>query len=365
MTARTRGRAAAALLALALAACAAAPAPAPRALGRDHRVLDFAGVRLGELVDPGAQGRARLLELPPRLALPAGATFESRALAAAPFREALVSWNAVSPDGAGFAVDLAVRRRDTGAWSPWLRVGEWGSWLDLPERPFAREFDGGRIDVDHLAASADLDALRVRVSVAPGERGIELRRVTLCLTGPLPVTVEGWSGRAAGVVNEVPPRSQRLAAPELAPRVCSPTSVAMVLAARGVRLPTETLARELYDARHDIYGNWTRAVQGAFAHGVPGYLRRFAGWGEVERLVASGALIVASVRAEPGELAGAPYASTEGHLLVVAGFDARGDVVVYDPAAGAESEVRRTYRRDDVARTWLAKGGAAYVFPAP
>jgi hypothetical protein len=140
----------------------------------------------------------------------------------------------------------------------------------------------------------------------------------------------------------------------------------MVLAYRGVERPTAEVAATLYDERHDIYGNWTRAIQGAFELGVPGYLRRFSRMSEVEETVASGQPLVVSVRVEEGELPGAPYEKTSGHLFVIVGFDERGDVIVNDPAATPpEEDVRRVYARREVERVWLRKNGVAYVLLEP
>ena len=134
----------------------------------------------------------------------------------------------------------------------------------------------------------------------------------------------------------------------------------MVLAYHGVDVPTTDVAARAYDETHDIYGNWPRAIQTAWSFGVPGYLARFDGWGPVERLVASGSPVVVSIRVAEGELAGAPYASTSGHLLVVVGFEPDA-VLVNDPAAPDAASVRRKYARDELGRAWLGHGGVAYV----
>ena len=160
---------------------------------------------------------------------------------------------------------------------------------------------------------------------------------------------------------EVPPLSQRERDPELAPRICSPTSVAMVLAYAGISTTPEEVAAQAYDANFDLYGNWPRSIQAAYANGVPGYLTRFASWKPLERELARGHVVVISIAFDDGQLDGAPMASSRGHLLVVCGFDENGEVIVNDPAASTGSDVRRTYRRDQLTRAWQGHGGTAYV----
>jgi hypothetical protein len=146
----------------------------------------------------------------------------------------------------------------------------------------------------------------------------------------------------------------------------APTSLAMLLAFRGVERPTLEVAQRAFDARHDLYGNWTRNVQAAWSFGVPGHLARFADWKGVAAELERGQPLVISIAAKAGELAGAPYASTEGHLLVVTGFDGKGGVLVNDPAAEDAAKGKRVYRADELAKVWLARGGTAYVLrPRP
>ena len=65
--------------------------------------------------------------------------------------------------------------------------------------------------------------------------------------------------------------------------------------------------------------------------------------------------------------AGAGYA-TAGHLLVVVGFDAAGDVVCNDPASHerpSNDEVRVVYPRGPFERVWMRSGGLVYVIHPP
>jgi hypothetical protein len=164
----------------------------------------------------------------------------------------------------------------------------------------------------------------------------------------------------------VPFRSQRAEDPKIAGSICSPTSVAMLLAYRGVDRPTAEVAELLYDREHEIYGNWPRAVQGAFTSGVPGYLTRFSGWSAVEDAIAREQPLVISIRAKKGQLTGAPYEKTDGHLLVLCGFDANGDCLVNDPAARDAEHGQITYERSELEACWMGNGGVAYVLlPRP
>lgn len=60
-------------------------------------------------------------------------------------------------------------------------------------------------------------------------------------------------------------------------------------------------------------------------------------------------------------LPNAPIARTAGHILVVRGFTPEGDVIVNDPAAPSDPEVRRVYRRELFRRAWLDRSGVVYV----
>jgi len=297
------------------------------------------------------------------ITLPQGQDFLTPVIQArAPFFEALVSWNARVPKSAGMSVELRVRETEQYEWSPWLFVGEWGAVPEERERTI--EFGGGRIDVDYFAGSDEFGELQLRFDVY-GRGTVELSRFDLCLTGAGPMR-EHKAGAERGYVSlEVPPRSQRTEEASLADRVCSPTTVAMMLEYRGVSVPTSVVAEKLYDVRHDIYGNWTRAIQGAFEFGVPGYLTRFSDWESVEAVLRSGQPLVASIRTPEGGLTGAPYVSTAGHLVVIVGFDEAGNLLVNDPAASSAEEVRLLYPRAEMERAWMGKGGLAYVFLQP
>lgn len=278
-----------------------------------------------------------------------------------PFRELVASWNVASPPGAGFVVELRVGAAGGAPLSPWLEVGEWGA---VPERERATSCADGAIEVDLFRAERAFARFQLRVR-AFGAGELRVERLAACLSdvGAARAGEPASSGEGVPAPLELAlaPRSQRDEDPAIAGRICSPTSLAMVLAYHGVELPTAEVAARAYDPRHDLYGNWPRNVQAAFELGVAGYVTRFARWREVAAELAAGRPLVISIRAGEGELAGAPYERTGGHLLVLRGFDARGDCLVLDPAGPDRSGVARTYARADLERVWLAKGGVAYV----
>ena len=283
------------------------------------------------------------------------------------FNELLLSWNVDCPPSAGFRVELRVGRAKDGLWTPWLHVGDWGAGSPT-EKPLV-ECPLGKVDVDYFTSKESFERAQCRV-VPVGAGTVRVRRLGFCFSDTLGKSrpaagdqagaersaTDAWSRRLT-----VPFRSQRTEHETLASKICSPTSVAMVLEYRGVSRTTADVAARVFDPAHGIYGNWPRAVQAAYSFGVPGYLARYSEWSEVERLIARGQPLVISVRVKKGELDGAPYGSTDGHLLVLAGFDRDGNVLVCDPAATPFEGGERAYRRDQLARVWMGLGGTAYV----
>lgn len=298
------------------------------------------------------------------------------------FNEALVSWNIDAPPHVGYAVELRVGRTRDDSWTPFLHVTDEGTFT-AEKAP--TKCDDGHIDVDYFRSDTRFDRAQYRVralcnavpdSPSPPQAKLRIARVDVTFsdttrrimstpmpqrTSPQPTSA--WQRRLA-----VPYRSQKVERREIRGRICSPTSVSMVLAYRGVERPTEEVASVIYDTTSGIYGNWPRAVQGAYRFGVPGYLDRFSHWADIEQCIAAGQPLVISIEAAEGELRGAPYRRSNGHLLVLAGFDADGMVLVNDPAAPDAKRGLLSYHRSDLEKVWWeARGGTAYVLlpPAP
>jgi hypothetical protein len=82
----------------------------------------------------------------------------------------------------------------------------------------------------------------------------------------------------------------------------------------------------------------------------------------VEAFIAAGLPLAVSISWSGEALPGAPLERSDGHILVVRGFDAHGDVIVNDPAQPA---VRHVYPRAAFARCWLEHGGVALLVAPP
>ena len=105
------------------------------------------------------------------------------------------------------------------------------------------------------------------------------------------------------------------------------------------------MVRGTYDHTYGGNGNWPFNTAYASSRGLDASVRRFESLGQVERRMVAGVPIVASIARKEGELSGALVPGSDGHLLVVRGFDLSGNVVVTDPAGCDDSRVRRAYNR--------------------
>lgn len=286
-----------------------------------------------------------------------------------PFNEVLVSWNIDAPKGTSARIDLRAGR--PGFWSPWLYIGRVGDTPILGPRP--QSFSGGKVDVDYFTSTQTFDRLQLRVTTFEPVSGPRVRVERLVVQ---PVDTRPAEPRDGGPSLSlattpapapvsrigVPFRSQKTPDPALAGRLCSPTSLAMVLAHRGLDHTVDQVARAAFDPDFNLYGNWPRNIQAASDFGAPGLLRRFSSWHDIDATLQRGQPIIASIQVDPGQLPAAPYAATDGHLIVIEGVDERGDLLVLDPAVATPEEGRRTYPRRDMTQVWLINGrGTAYV----
>lgn len=308
------------------------------------------------------------------------------------FVEALLSWNVDVPPNAGVRFEIRTSSSELGEWTDWMFLGDWG---DVPpDGPIVQSFErtdaSGEVrhrvvvETDVLVARREQHLLQWRVvavrgrAIAPARqaedltRPVRVERVAVVTSrqpdahgtersGPTPEAF------ASAAFLPVPFKSQRTPDPRLSGRLCSPTSVAMVMGSRGADRTVSDVAWRAYDRRFDIYGNWPRNIQAAFSLGVPGYLTRLSTFDEAAALLRDGHPLIISIQVRRGELRGAPYESTGGHLIVLTGLTPDGGATVSDPASGTPETGELIYRQEDLRRVWLERTlGTTYVLlPRP
>lgn len=288
------------------------------------------------------------------------------------------SWEAMTP--AGTWVELEVRVRSEGGWSPWFDLGVWASEMGSVWR---HSVDGQRseaweVSTDTLQSKglAFADAYQYRLTlfteqqdVSPSVRGISAT-----------VSDSSRHGENLGVAGadlwgqelEVPARSQ-MVYPEGGEVWCSPTSLSMVMAYwasengdPSLDQSVPVVAAGTYDYVYQGWGNWPFNTAYASTYGLQATVSRFSSLEQVEQWIAMGIPVVASIAWDNSSseqwLSGASLTSSDGHLLVIRGFDSSGNVVVNDPAGGDDTQVRHVYPRDEFARAWFwGSGGIAYL----
>jgi hypothetical protein len=302
--------------------------------------------------------------------------------------ELIASWNARTPGNSW--IEVQVRGRTGGGrTSSWDVLGRWAAAEKFIHRTSvpAQGDDLAGVNVDTWQTSTDLAGWQLRVLLMRG-RG-----------APSPV-VEGIGAvvsrlpHVSGVATSAPGAGPRIVLPvprysQMAHRGhypkwggggeawCSPTSTSMVLGRYDALPPpgayswirkghvdpwVDHAARKTYDTAYTGTGNWPFNTAYAATRTDDAFVTRLRNLREARYFIEAGIPLVSSISFGRGELSGAPITSTNGHLLVIVGFTASGDVVVNDPAASTRAGVRRTYDRGQFEDAWIpSSGGLVYV----
>lgn len=294
---------------------------------------------------------------------------------AEPFDEAIVSWNAETPPGTWIEARLRALVGDR--WTKEYVLGVWS--LDpvgaLRRQSVADQGDpDGDVDTDTLKLRRPAAGYQVSFTLFSADPTVTptLRLAAVTVTRRAVQPEPPPAGLAWGIERPVPPRSQ-LIYPGGGAVWCSPTSTKMVLEYWAGLIGDERLlvsvpeaAARTYDLVYDGNGNWPFNTAYAGAFGLEAYVARFSSLAELEPWIAAGVPVVASYAWRPGELTDAPIRSASGHLSVIRGFDAAGDVIVNDPAAPSDGAVRRVYRRAEFERVWQrSSNGTVYLIYPP
>lgn len=295
------------------------------------------------------------------------------------FQELVGSWDAVTPPATW--IELHARLLQAPGWTGWYSLGIWASdGSAITRHSVANQQDErARVDTDTLIAAAGLPASGYQLAMTLFSTSPlatpTVRVVTAATTADsLP------SERAnAGVELAVPQRSQML--PQYrglgfgggGEAWCSPTSTSMLMAYWSnvlnlpqLNLPVPQVAAGTYDETYHGAGNWPFNTAFAASYGLTSYVARMASFDQVEPWIRAGAPLAISISFRRGQLDGAPIDSSPGHLIVVKGFTADGNVIVNDPAGASDDAVRIVYDRAQLERAWQdGSHGTAYVVYPP
>ncbi len=249
------------------------------------------------------------------------------------FTKLVCSWNAQTHDGT-VEMQLQAKKAD-GSYTEPFSWGLWSSKEGVSASVSTQNADG-KVSTDVLSLNescsgtvrviiklrktADKSPVLYNFSLAP-------QKTAGALVAPSPMEE---------VKLTVPQRLQGVV-PEIGGRICSPTSLTMVLMSLGTTEyePADN-AWAVYDNGDEIFGNWSFNVARA---GELGY-NAFVDYYDMDALkyaVSQGTPVICSIAIKQGQLTGSGYPNrtSNGHLLVVIGYtviDGKEWVIINDPA---------------------------------
>lgn len=279
-----------------------------------------------------------------------------------PMDRAVLSWNTLSEA----KLDFYLRVKNESRWSRWFHMGSWGP-KPQDRRSFGKQ--------NSAAGYVDIDTLFLKNPSGEWQYKIVTNRATTLDTIALSVRNSSLFSKKDDLkidakIIMLPSLSQfeeskKQSQEELARRICSPTSLAMVLKYKNVDVDSPLLiADKVFDAKAKMYGNWplntavlySMLKQNSKERDWITYVRWFDSFGNLLEHVQHKNPVIVSIGFKEGELEGAPI-PTPGHLVVVRGAD-KNYVYVNDPAMESKGAVAKKYRRDQFVKAWK---GVAYV----
>lgn len=300
----------------------------------------------------------------------------------APIDHLIASWNAITPTGTW--LQLRVRVKLESGWSKWYRLPIWGSDPATIKRHSVKVAadDTGYVNVDTLELRNQKTATSYQLAAtlfsASGTNSPTVSLIAAVASRELPTYPAMTPDPSVYGTNlTVPQRSQELAEykkPEYQQYGgggevwCSPTSTSMVMEyfAQVQKEPkwnqsVPDAAIACYDWVYKGTGNWPFNTAYASTLGLTGYITRFYSFAHAASWIKAGIPLIISIAFKAGELPGAPISKTNGHLIVVRGFDKNGDVIVNDPAAKDNESVQLVYPRAALEAAWSHSHRTAYV----
>lgn len=282
-----------------------------------------------------------------------------------PFDELMISWNAPRPSEGKYLFYVSVK---TNEWSPWLLYASWGS--DGQASFHSKTSDDSiRVYQDALEVVEAKGATGFQIKVVPeGNAASDLIHGLHVYTnggGQKELSLEPSECHLTSVYLPVKGLSQITLKHIRHMHLCSPTSTtaAVRYLSNNPEIDPLHFAQNVWDAGFDIFGNWVFNVAHAAAILGPAWdcwVERLSGFDDIHRLLHQGTPVVVSVR---GPLPGSALPYSQGHLMVVIGYDSeQKKVICMDPGFPSDEETVIRYDLSDFDQAWKRRGRVAYIY---
>lgn len=308
-------------------------------------------------------------------------TYISEEIGVEDFTSLILTWNSKTPENTYVEVlaraYIVERDGGEGSWSEYLSWGIWGTSINSSSKDSECEIAKINTDVFVVKDKVNSVAKKLQIKVNLYSEDLKSTPTLSQLTAafidnnkPKEVFVDNTEKFYCEKILETPCFSQYEREGSIASRICSPTSLTMVLNRMGENLIVEDVAWNCYDYKYDGFGNWAFNVAFAGSLGYEAYIE-YGSFESLQREISKGYPVVVSVKytndinnKEYPYIGNSPL-TTSGHLIVVCGIvsDDSGQtyVVVNDPAGKNNESVRRKYKLNEFLISWSKSNNAMYV----
>lgn len=288
--------------------------------------------------------------------------FSTQIMPTKPFTQLIFSWNALRPEKGYFRFYVQIHTQ--GGWSDRYKMLEWGSGV---QKSYLQRADN-KPSYHHVRLEMPkgewADGVRITIEAHEGAILSLVHYIHCCLTNMQQFKAESmpnFSLKSIKIKN-VPTISQLALEHEDNWRICSPTSLSMLLGyLKQEKIDPLIVAQHAYDQGLGVYGSWPFNLAHAYEQ-APQYqfkVQRLASFHDLYQQLKRGFPVVVSVR---GTIKGGAKPYDNGHLLVVVGWNnKKKHVIVHDPAFQEHDDVVREYPLEDFLKAWEKSHKLAYM----
>ena len=277
-----------------------------------------------------------------------------------PFTQLIMGWNSSRPVKGHFSFYGQLRDKKSGKWGSWHQMADWGK---KSQKSYSSKSDG--ISANHyvrleMDPNMIADGFKVKVVAKDDANLKNLEGISITLSNFFSFSRENAKKVAEFLpssveIGGVPAYSQLQADHPAKKQLCSPTSCAMVIdfiTGKKGKSPKQ-VAKKVYDEGLDAYGSWpfnTAYMYECCKKNYWVFPSRLSSFVQLYNQLKRGLPVVVSVR---GDLTNAPQSFSNGHLMVVVGYDKdRDEVLVRDPAFPTAEQTVFRYPLSSFLQAW-------------